>query len=314
MWNVAARAASRIAAAFGSLVLVVVGTTVLSRAAPGTFTGDLALDPALAPETVAAAETRARSDLATTWLAGAWRGDLGRSLVSGQPVAELVADRAGNTLVLTVPATILAWLVVAAHIAWRRRLPVAAGAARDGALAIVQSIPDVVMGLCLVRLALATGWFPVGGAGDATAPSLAALALERAHHAALPIVGLGLALAPALVRSVEAVLAWSDDDLVLQAARARGLPERILRWRHQVRRAVPGLAPLLGLSAAGLLGSGLVFETVFAWPGLGALLVDAVAARDLPVVLGAVAASALLLVAANAAADVVSYVADPRRR
>lgn len=314
MWHVAARAVSRIGAALAALMLVIACTIVLSRAVPGTFTSDLALDPALAPESVAAAEARANAANNATWLTNEWRGDLGRSLSSGHTVTHLVARRAVNTLVLTVPATLLAWLVVAAHIAYRTRVTVAGKAVRDWTLAVVQGIPEVVIGLGLVRLALTTGWLPVGGDGDVTSLPLAELVLERARHAALPVVGLGLTLAPALVRAVEAVLGPSDHDVVLVAARARGVSERMLRWRHQVRRAVPAIAPIVGMSAASLLGSAVVFETVFAWPGLGALVVDAVAARDLPVVLGAAAASALLLVVANAAADVVSYLADPRGR
>lgn len=314
MWSITATVAARVATALASLVLVVASTVVLSRAVPGTFTSDLALDPSLAPETIAAADARSHAGIATTWLAGLWRGDLGRSLASGQPVVELVADRAVNTLLLTVPATALAWLVVLGYVGWRARRTTAGGAALNTLLAVSQGLPDVVVGLGLLRFALATGWFPVGGAGGSAGSSLAVLTFDRAHHAALPVVGLALVLTPALIRSVEAVLGQTDGDVVLQAGRARGLGEGALRWRHQVRRALPQLAAIVGLSAATLLGSSLVVETVFAWPGLGVLLVEAASARDVPVVLGAVAASALLLVVANAAADAVAYCADPRRR
>lgn len=313
-----ARVGRRVGLAASALAAVVLASWVLSGAAPGRFGDELRLDPGVAPETVAAQERRTATGPAAAslgrWLAGLARGDLGASTATGAPVTPLILDRVASTLALTVPATLAAWTMALGLCLGLRRSRGGVRGGRDVAIATIQSLPDAVVALVLVRLALVSGWFPVGGQGDTQGrPGLSAW-LELGHHAALPISGLALTMLPMLVRQIDAALATTESAPLLQGARARGLTPRAVIWRHQARVAVPAVMPLLGVSVGALLGSGLMFEVAFAWPGLGTLLVDAVFARDLPVVLGAVGAAATVLVAANAAGDAMAWLSDPRLR
>jgi peptide/nickel transport system permease protein len=290
-------AARRALLAAASVLLVVATSLVLVSLAPGRFGDELGLDPAIGPEARARDEGRARTALAD-WMAGAARGDLGRSMRSGLPVGALVVARGRNTLLLTVPATLLAWGVALVVVGWTVRpaaRPLPAWA--DRGLAVVQSVPEVVLALVLIRVAAATRWWPAGGMiGDASLSGAAAW-IDFARHLTLPTLALALSMTPLVVRHVHAAVMTAAVDEVVRAALARGVRVRAIYWNHALRAAWPAIAPLAGVSVATLV------EVVFAWPGLGALLVDAVHARDVPVVLGAVTAVAVVLVLANTAAD-----------
>src|SRR5438093_214739 len=201
----------------GHGLLVLAGVSVLSfvftALAPGDFLSEMKLDPRIAPETVAALRVRYGLDQPLPlkylhWLESVRRGDLGFSFAYNSPVASLLWPRARNTLLLTVPATTLAWLIAV----------------------------------------------PLG--------------------------------------------AWS--------ASQRG------RWGD--RLCAGATASLLGVSIAALLTSSLVVEAIMSRPGLGPLLLEAIAARDLHLVIGAVLCSTLLLLAGNFVADALLYLADPRLR
>lgn len=307
----------RVARALLSLAVVTALSILLLRWAPGRFGDEWRIDPTLAPATVDAALQRigprqSASEEVGAWLAGLLRGDLGRSLASGLPVGPLVLERAGYTLILTVPAAMLAWAVALGLVALApSRWP--SGAAGAG-LAVTRALPDIVVALLLVRLALWTSWWPVGGLGGTADLEGASSILELVRHATLPTLGLTLAMAPPLVWHLAACIVPAEASGHALAARARGVSARRVFWRHALRAALPAIAPLVGLSISTLLGASLIFEVVFAWPGLGALMVESVQARDVPVVLSGVTASALLLVAANALADVLQWASDPRQR
>lgn len=316
MWTLVEGGLWRVARSALTLAAIAVVTFVLARSVPGRVADEWLLDPTLGPETIAAMDRRAGAEPESIadWAAALWRSGLGASAVSGLPVAPLLAGRLANTLALAAPAMLLAWVVAALIVAGGgRATPSAARRAGDAVLTVLHSVPDVVFAVCLVWLALATGWFPVGGMGQADGVSETSLAIERVRHAVLPVIGLGLTLVPMVAWSIDAAVSATRESLVIAGARARGLDARAV-FRHQVRMALPVLAPLMAASTASLLGAGAVFEVVFAWPGVGLLLVEAVLARDLPVVFGAVAASAVVLVVANAVADAGAYLADPRRR
>jgi peptide/nickel transport system permease protein len=318
MLALALRLARRLAVAAMSVGLVVVLSLLLMQAAPGRFGDELRLDPGVGRDTRAAVE-RMRvaddpSEATRQWLRGAVRGDLGRSLASGVPVTRVLGPRVANTLLLTVPATLLAWAVALLAVRVLVRPPVSPPRAWVGLLlAVAQSLPDVVVALVLVRLALSSGWLPVGGMGGGNAAAGPAWA-DVARHALLPVAGLTALLLPALIRHLYASVAAVADAPFVRAASARGVGASRRHARHILPVALPAIAPMAGLSIASLLGASLIVEVVFTWPGLGPLMVEAVLARDTPVVLGAVCASAVLVVIANATSDAVQYLADPRLR
>ena len=220
-------------------------------------------------------------------------------------------------MLLTVPATTLAWLIAVPIGAWsasqRGRWGDRLCAGATTALLVV---PELLLALGLLLLAVRTGAFPTGGMVSAGVGDGGIW--ERVKvlgvHLFLPTLALVLLNLPVLVRHVRASLLEVLATPFIQAARGRGVPPRRLLFRDALRAAANPLISLLGLSIAGLLSTSLVVEAVMGWPGLGPLLLEAIAARDLHLVIGAVMCSTLLLLAGNLIADALLYLADPRIR
>src|SRR5436309_1993020 len=274
-------------------LFVLIGVSLLSfllvALAPGDFLNEMKLDPRMPPETVAALRDRYGLD----------------------------RPRARNTLLLTVPATTIAWLIAVPLGAWSasRR-----GRWDDRLCAAVTTglllVPELLLALALLLFAVRTGYFPVGGMTSLRFAELGTW--DRLHdlivHMVLPASALILLMLPVLIRHVRASLIDVLATPFIQAARARGVPHRRLLFRDALRAAANPLLSLMGLSIAGLLSMSLVVEALMSWPGLGPLLLEAIAARDLHVVIGAVMCSTLLLLAGNLLADALLYMTDPRIR
>ena len=310
----------------GHGLLVLLGVSLLSfllaAAAPGTFADELRLDPRISPETIAAMQSRygvnrPLPEQYLRWLQSIGRGEFGLSVVYNAPVGPILWPRLRNTLLLTVPATILAWLIAVPIGAW-------AAARRGGwfdrlASALTTTllgIPEIVLGVGLLLLAVRTGYFPTGGMTSLDFDQLdwPQKLRDVAWHFFLPVTALALINLPILVRHVRASLDGVLRAPFIQAARAAGVPEGRLLFRHALRIGANPLISLLGLSVAGLLSASLVIETIMSWPGLGPLTLDAVMARDFHVVIAAVTCSTVLLVVGNLCADGLLYLADPRIR
>lgn len=251
------------------------------------------------------------------WLRSVSRGELGFSLAYNRPVASLLWPRALNTLMLTVPATALAWLLAIPLGAWSAS---ARGRWGDRLCALATTallaVPEPLLAVGLLLLALRTGAFPTGGRLSDGFADMAAWpqAKDSAAHLFLPVTALVLVNLPILVRHVRASLLDVLSTPFILAARARGVPHGRLLFRDALKAAANPLISLFGLSIAALLSTSLVVELVMGWPGLGPLLLDAIAARDLHVVIGAVLCSTLLLLGGNLLADGLLYFADPRVR
>jgi len=245
------------------------------------------------------------------WLGGALRGDLGRSIQYDVAVGRLVLSRLTVTLPLTVLAT--AFMLVTA-------IPLGVYAAtRQGrpgdyaAMALAQlglAIPSFWAGLLLILLfAVRLGWVQAGGFdgwGGGLWPGVRALLL--------PALALGAVQAAILARTTRAaVLEVLRADHV-RTARAKGLAERTVTWKHVVRNALLTIVTIVGLQLGQLLAGSIVLENVFYLPGLGRLALAAISARDLPVVQGVVLLVAVTVVALNFAVDVLYTVLDPRIR
>jgi peptide/nickel transport system permease protein len=237
------------------------------------------------------------------YLGGLVRLDLGESFQDRRPVAAVLAERIPATLELTVAALALACVVAlplgvaAAH--WR------GGWLDSGAMGVSLlgvSIPNFWLGPLLILLfSLWLGWTPVSGR-------------ESPASLLLPAVTLGTSLAAVLARMVRSsVLEVLGEDYV-RTARAKGLSETTVLWGHALRNAWLPVLTLLGLQLGGLLGGAVITETVFAWPGLGSLLVEAIQGRDYPVVQGCVLLISLAYVLVNTFTDLVYAWVDPRIR
>jgi peptide/nickel transport system permease protein len=310
----------------GHGLLVLLGVSILTflfaELAPGDPFDDMRLDPRVSAATLATMRTRYGLDGSlpekyANWIRSVGRGEFGFSVIHDSPVGPLLWVRARNTLFLTVPATLIAWLIAVPLGIW--------AASRTGgwfdrstgaAATILLSVPELLLGLVLLLIAVKTGYFPTGGMVSSGFDDLDAWGKARdvAAHVFLPVSALVLVNLPVLVRHVRASLIEVLQAPFIQSARALGIPWRRLLFRDALRAAANPLISLLGLSIATLLSASLVIETIMSWPGLGPLLLEAVIARDLHLVVGAVACSTVLLVAGSLLADVLLYLADPRIR
>jgi peptide/nickel transport system permease protein len=307
-------------------LLLLFGVSILSfilvELAPGDYFAEMRLDPQISEETLRALRARHGLDRPLPerylrWVGSLARGELGYSFAYGSPVAPLLWPRALNTLLLTGTATALAWLAaIPLGVWWATRRGAATRRALSGLTALLLAVPDIVLALGALLLAVRTGWFPAGGMvslGHEQMTWVGRIA-DLAWHLVLPVAALVLGILPVVVRHVRASVAGALQAPFVRAARAHGLTERRVLYRHALPAAANPLLSLFGLSVAGLLSMSLLVEIVMSWPGLGPLLLEAILARDFYLVLGLVLASTLLLVGGNLLADVLLLAADPRIR
>ncbi len=295
---------------------------VLSQLAPGEFFQEMRLNPQISPETIAALRARYGMDQPLPvrylrWLTSVLQGDFGHSFAYNSPVASLLRPRMVNTLILTVPAALIAWLIAipvgiwaAAHRgSWGDRLT----AAGTSTLLV---IPDLVLALALLLLAVRTGFFPTGGMFSVGFADLTpwGKARDLALHMFLPCMALVLGALPTLVRHVRAGMIEALDAPFVRTALAHGISRRRILWRHVFPAAANPMISLFGVSIGTLLSASLLIEVIMSWPGLGPLVLEAILARDLYLVIGAVMFSTVFLLAGNLLADLILYAADPRIR
>jgi ABC-type dipeptide/oligopeptide/nickel transport system permease component len=235
------------------------------------------------------------------YLGGVLRGDLGESFRFQEPVAQVVLDRYPATLELALVALLIcaAIGIPAGMIAAERR-----GAATDHAIGLFTlfglSIPNFALGPVLILVfSVILGWLPVSGRGGLS-------------HLVLPAITLGASLAAVLTRMVRSsVLEELSTDYV-RTARAKGLSESQVLFRHAFRNALIPISTILGLQFGSLLAGTIVTETIFSWPGIGRLAVQAISARDYPLLQGCILVIAVSYVAVNLFTDLVHAFIDPR--
>ncbi len=240
------------------------------------------------------------------YLGGVAHGDLGRSLRLHDSVLHLVLQRYPYTLALTVAATVLgAVMAIPAGVASARRqnrLP-------DRVLGVVSlfglSFPNFALGpILIVVFSIGLGWFPVSGAGTGFGDFL--------KHLVLPAVTLGLGMAAILTRMVRTSMLEELGQEYVRTARAKGLTEGQVVYRHALRNALNPVLTVLGLQFGSLLAGAIVTETIFGWPGIGRLTLSAISNRDYALVQGCILAVGLTYVAVNLFTDFVVSLADPR--
>ena len=239
---------------------------------------------------------------------GLGRGDLGRSLRLHDSVWHLIAQRYPYTLALTAAAMLIgAGLAVPAGVTAAR----ARGRWLDRVLSFSSlvglSLPNFALGPVLILLiSIKLGWLPVSGAGVGI--------FSFCRHLLLPAVTLGLGVAAILTRMVRSAMLEELEQDYVRTARAKGLPESAVVYRHALRNALTPILTVLGLQFGSLLAGAIVTETIFGWPGLGRLTLSAVSNRDYPLVQGCILAIGVTYVMVNFATDSMYAVADPRTR
>jgi peptide/nickel transport system permease protein len=234
---------------------------------------------------------------------GVLRGDLGQSLRFNQSVSRVIAERYPFTLRLTLAALAVALLLA---------IPAGVRSARrrnrwdDRVLSFVSllglSFPNFALGPILILFfAIKLGALPVSGSGTVA-------------HLVLPAITLGGALAAILTRMVRTAMLEELGQDYIRTARAKGLPESTVVYRHALRNAMIPVLTVVGLQFGALLAGAIVTETIFSWPGIGRLAIQAIANRDYYLVQGCILAIGLTYVAVNFLTDLLYSVVNPRIR
>ncbi len=306
------------------IVPLLLAVTLLSFAvmqlAPGDFLTSLRGQPQIRPETI----ERLSRDFGLDkpwyiqylkWLWNSLHLDFGYSFTYKIAVFSLIGQRVYYTLLLAFWSTLLSWAVAIP-------LGVYVGTHRNSfsdrianlvAFAGV-SLPGFFVALLAMRLAQTSGWFPIG---QATSPNYDSLSwmgkiLDTGHHLILPVLVLGTRGVAGLMRQMRGNVIEILSEQYILAARARGLTERRVVWKHAVRNAINPLITLFGFEISGLLAGAALVENVMAWPGLGQLLLSAVQAKDVYVAMGSFVMGTLLLIVGNLIADIMLALTDPR--
>jgi peptide/nickel transport system permease protein len=253
------------------------------------------------------------------YLTNAARGDFGFSFPHHRPVSAVLAEALPNTLLLMGVALVLAFLggITIGVIQARRR-----GEPLDWGLGLgslfFYSMPDFWLALMmLLVLAYRMSLFPVTGMFDPVLFPYMGFwerVADVLWHLALPAITLALLAAAAIARFQRAALLEVARQDFIRVARAKGLPERLVVRRHVLRNALLPVITMFGLALPALLGGSVFVEKVFSWPGMGLLLVDAITARDYPLVTAAVVIASALVAAGSLVADLLYALADPRVR
>jgi peptide/nickel transport system permease protein len=296
------------------VLMVSSAALLLTRFAPGDGVGTLGANPAR----VAAERHRLGLDRPIIVQYGAWLGravrfDFGTSLAYRRPVRTLVAERAGKTVLLGTCALIAAT-------ATGLTVGTLAGAGRGGpwlmvargASIVLLAVPPLLTSFALLLLAAWSGWLPVGGF-PAGSPTWAGAFSEHLRYLLLPTLSLALPLAASLERLQAGAIREALAQPALLAARARGLSANRVLWKHALRLALGSVLSIYGIVVATVLSGSLAVEIVMSWPGLGALMHEALIARDLFLVAGCAVAVSSFLAAGVLASDVALALVDPRR-
>jgi peptide/nickel transport system permease protein len=246
-----------------------------------------------------------------TWISHVARGDLGRSLWMKRPVLGEVLERFKATLLLTGSALLLSTLGgIALGIASATRANSLLDRLSGVASLFGASMPVFWLGIVLmVIFSLWLGWLPASGM---YAPYGGGGLRDLFAHLVLPAVTLAAASVTIIARLTRATMLETLGQDYVRTARAKGLGERMVVWRHALKNALIPIVTVVGVQAGYLLGGAVLTETVFAWPGVGTLVVQGILARDMPLVQGGVLVIALSFVLVNLAVDILYAVIDPR--
>ena len=294
---------------------------LIVKLSPGSILDQLKLNPSVSPETIQRlAELYGLNENPVVqflkWFKNALFFDFGYSLQYHAPVSELIEERLPNTLALSVTSAVLAWLL-------SFPLGILAALKRDSWVdkAVLlfsytfNSLPNFFLAFLLMVFAVKTGLLPVGGTHSPDYSSLPPLErfLDYLKHMALPVIVLTLGGVAGLTRLVRSSAIEVLDSPLMVYLEAKGAPLRV-KLKHLLRNMLNPFITLLGFEIANLLSGAGIIEVIFGWPGLGMLMLEAVMAKDIFLVMGALYIGTLLLIIGNLIADLLLALNDPRIR
>ena len=303
------------------LIMVSLISFFIIRLSPVDPLAELKLNPSVSPATVERERQRLGLDKPIIVQYGKWacsfvQGDLGVTS-TGEKVSQKLKERIPNTLLLTSIVILLTWLVgvplgIIAAVNWKTPF--------DRILTVLTSIgmaiPSFFFAVLLLIFAVKTGWFPIGGL---TSPNFADMSFigklwDITHHLILPVIVLFTISLAGLQRQMRANMLDVLDSDYVKFARAKGLSEFSVIYKHALRNAINPMITLLGFEFAGLLSGAALTEYVFQYPGLGRLILEAVMKSDINLVMASLMMGSIMLVLGNLIADILLIITDPRIR
>lgn len=253
------------------------------------------------------------------FLYNAVQGEFGMSLRQGTPVATLIAERFPATLELALVAAALALLVgipLGIYTALRRGSALSQVFMTLSLLGV--SLPTFLIGIMLIMIfSVQLGWFPSFGRGEVVhlgGWTTGLLTLQGWHHLVLPAITLAIFQLTLIMRLVRAEMLEVLRTDYIKFARARGLSDRAVHFGHALKNTLVPVMTITGLQLGGLIAFAIITETVFQWPGMGLLFIQAVTFADIPVMAAYLCLIALIFVVINLIVDLLYFVVDPRLR
>ena len=303
------------------LIMVSLISFFIIRLSPVDPLAELKLNPSVSQATVEKERQRLGLDKPIIIQYGKWamsfiKGDLGVTS-TGERVSQKLKERIPNTLLLTSLVIFLTWLVgvplgIIAAVNWKTPF--------DRVLTVLTSIgmaiPSFFFAVLMLIFAVKTGWFPIGGLTSANFSSMSFWAkfTDIVHHLILPVFVLFTVSLAGLQRQMRANMLDVLDSDYVKFARAKGLSEFKVIYKHALRNAVNPMITLLGFEFAGLLSGAALTEYVFQYPGLGRLILEAVLKSDINLVMASLMMGAIMLILGNLIADILLIITDPKIR
>ena len=303
------------------LILVSLISFFIIRLSPVDPLAELRLNPSISQETLNKEMKRLKLDKPiyiqyASWAKSFVQGDLGYTS-AGEKVSTKLKERIPNTLLLTSIVIIMTWIV---GIPLGILAAIKKETAFDRILTVISSvgmaIPSFFFAILMLIFAVKTGWFPVGGltSYDFNEMSFCGKIMDLSKHLVLPVIVLFTISLSGLQRQMRANMLEVLDSDYVKFARAKGLSENKVIFKHALRNAINPMITLLGFEFAGLLSGAALTEYVFQFPGLGRLILEAVMKSDINLVMASLMMGTIMLILGNLIADILLMIADPRIR
>lgn len=304
------------------LIGIALITFMLMRLTPGNFFDSMKMDPSISADTIAEYEHMYGLDKPVFvqflyWLKNLFHFEFGYSFYYQIPVSRVIGGRLFNTFILSMSAFLMTWLCA---------IPLGIWAALhrnkfiDRFIQFISyiflSLPSFFVAMLLLYFMSQTGWLPLGGMYSPDFDSLVwwQKALDVGSHLVIPTIALSIGSIAALQRIMRGNMLEVLGQQYVLSARAKGLPEDRVIYRHALRNAINPLITLLGYEFASLLSGAALIEIICSWPGLGSLMLTAVRSKDLYLVMANMMMGGILFLIGNLIADICLAKADPRIR
>ena len=297
-------------------------TFMLMRLSPGNYLDTIRLDPQISKETIAYYERLFQLDKPLIyqyvhWVLNLLRGEFGYSFYYNVPVVQIISWRLFNTFILAFASFLMTWLIAIPLGIWAA---VNRNRKTDQAIQffsyVFLSWPSFFVAMILLFWASQTGILPLGGMHSPNYENLNLWQqfVDLVKHLAIPTIALSIGSIAALQKIMRGNMLEALGQKYILTARAKGLPENKVIYRHALRNAINPLITLLGYEFSGLLSGAALIEIICSWPGLGSLMLTAVRSKDIYLVMASMMMGGILFIVGNLLADIFLAKADPRIR